>query len=90
MALSLTLTDTGPWTISSDANTDATLTGTDGQTYTADFDAVSECTNFNRGNYTLLDGATKSGCVVFQIPIGVSDRSAQFSLGDGTVQFTKR
>jgi hypothetical protein len=89
VALSLTLTDAGPGTISSDANTDATLTGTDGLAYTADFDVVGQCTNFSHGNYTLRDGATASGCVVFQIPLAVSDRSVQFSLGDGSVQFNK-
>lgn len=90
VALSLTLTDTGPGTISSDADTDATLTGTNGQTYMAAFDPVAGCTNFSGGIYTLRDGATETGCVVFQIPVDVSDSSVQFSLGDGIVQFSKR
>ena len=90
VALSLTLTDTGPGTISSDADTDATLTGTNDQTYMAVFDPVAGCTNFSGGTYTLRDGATETGCVVFQIPVDVSDSSVQFSLGDGIVQFNKR
>jgi hypothetical protein len=89
VALSLTLTDTGPGTITSDANVDATLTGTDGQTYTAAYDTVSQCTNFDGGSFTLLDGGTQTGCVVFQLPLDVSDQSVQFSLGDGMVKFVK-
>jgi hypothetical protein len=61
--------------------------GSDGQVYTASFDEVSECTNFNHGNYTLLNGSSVRGCVVFQLPNGVKVSSAQFTLGRDTVQF---
>lgn len=87
VALVLTLTNQGPGTITSDANNDATLVGSDGQDYTAQFSEINECTNFNHGDYTLLNGDSQRGCVVFQLPNGVSVQSAQFSLGNGTVQF---
>ncbi len=87
VALLLTLTSAGPGTVSSDANSNLTLVGTDGQGYTADFNTVNECTNFSNGNYTLFNGDTEKGCVVFQLPDGVKVQSAQFSLGNGTVQF---
>lgn len=89
VALSLTLSDTGPGTITSDADVDATLTGTDGRTYTASYDPVSQCTNFSDGSFTLADGASQTGCVVFQIPTAVSDSSVQFSLGSSSVRFEK-
>lgn len=73
VALVLTLTDRGP--------------GTVGRTYTADCDAVNECTSFNFGSYTLRNGDSRHGCVVFQLDSGVSVSSAQFSLGSGTAQF---
>lgn len=87
VAAVLRLSNRGPGNISSDANSNATLIGTDGQAYTPSFKAVSECTNFNHGVYTLLSGDSERGCVVFQLPDGVNVRSVQFSLGNGTVQF---
>ena len=90
VAVEVTLTDEGPGTISSDANTNMTLIGSDGQAYTSQFEPVSECTNFSNGAYTLLNGNAERGCVVFQLPAGVSLKAVQFSLGNGTVQFNNR
>jgi hypothetical protein len=87
VALEVTLTSSGPGTISSDANNNLSVQGSDGQVYTASFDEVSECTNFNHGIYTLLTGGSVRGCVVFQLPNGVKVNSAQFTLGRDTVQF---
>lgn len=87
VAIELTLTSSGPGTISSDANSNLSVQGSDGQVYTASFDEVSECTNFNHGEYTLLNGGSVRGCVVFQLPNGVKVSSAQFTLGRDTVQF---
>lgn len=87
VALVLTLANRGPGTINSDANNNATLVGSDGQDYTPQFAEINECTNFNHGEYTLLNGDSQRGCVVFQLPNGVSVQSVQFSLGNGTAQF---
>jgi hypothetical protein len=90
VALVVTLKDEGPGTISSDANTDMTVIGSDSQAYTASFNSVAECTNFSHGAYTLLAGDTERGCAVFELPDGVTVKSMQFSLGNGSVQFNNR
>lgn len=87
VALELTLRSSGPGTISSDVNNNLSVQGSDGQVYTASFSQVSECTNFNHGDYTLLTGNSVRGCVVYQLPNGVKVNSAQFTLGRDTVQF---
>lgn len=87
VALQLRLTNKGAGTISSDANVNLTVLGSDGQAYTPSFAPITECTNFSHGDYALLGGDSERGCVVFQLPDGVKVRSAQFSLGNGTVQF---
>ena len=40
-------------TLSDDANNDATLIGSNGQTYSADFDSIAGYTNFNNGEYNV-------------------------------------
>lgn len=87
VAVELTLKGDGPGTISSDANSNTTVIGSDGQAYTPGFDPVTECTNFSDGAYTLLAGDTEKGCVVVQLPNSVTIKSVQFSLGNGTAQF---
>jgi hypothetical protein len=68
-------------TISDDADSDTTVVGTDTQVYTADFSQVSECTNFNNGQYSLTPGESESGCVVFQLPTGVGIKRIAFTIG---------
>jgi Domain of unknown function (DUF4352) len=58
-------------TFSSDADLDATLIGSDGQTYSPDFSALAGCTNFNHGTYSVTPGASTTGCVAYQVPTGV-------------------
>jgi hypothetical protein len=66
------------------ANTDMIVIGSDNQTYTADyFDSVSECTDFNSGEYTLAGSESATGCVVFQVPTGVSVAKVQFTSNEG-------
>jgi hypothetical protein len=73
-------------TISDDADSDASVVGTDSQVYTADFSQVSECTNFNAGEFTLTPGESESGCVTFQLPTGVGIKRIEFTIGfDGDV-----
>ena len=74
-----TITDTGNGATSDDANGDATVVGTDDQTYQADFDSLAECTNFNDGEYQLNPGESATGCVTFQLPIGVSVSKVEWS-----------
>ncbi len=84
VAVEMTLANQSTSTISDDANSDTTVIGTNSQTYTADFDSVSECTNFNYGQFTILPGSpSQSGCVVFQLPNGVNVQAVQFSFFSG-------
>ncbi len=53
-------------TFSDDANSDASLIGSDNQTYSPDFSNVAGRTNFNNGTYTVTPGQTSVGCVAFQ------------------------
>lgn len=79
VATEFTITNNSSTGYSNDANSNATLIGTDNQSYTPDFNSVSECTNFNGGVYTLASGESSTGCVVFQVPTGVSPAKVQFS-----------
>jgi hypothetical protein len=83
VAVGMNLTNQSIATISDDANIDVHVIGTDNQAYPADFNSVTECTNFSYGQFTLLPGGTESGCVLFQIPLGVNVKLVQFSLGFG-------
>jgi len=71
-AAAVTILDTGSKPIRDDANDDAELVGTDGRDYTPDFDAVSQCTNFDSGEYSIEPGEKVTGCVVFALPAGVA------------------
>jgi hypothetical protein len=57
--------------ISDDANSDAAVVGSDGQTYTPDFSSIAGYTNFNNGQFSVSAGETSIGAVVFQVPDGV-------------------
>jgi hypothetical protein len=70
-------------TFSDDANNDAALIGSNGQTYTADFDSIAGYTNFNHGEYNLSPGQTSIGAVTFQVPDGVKVASVQWSGSGG-------
>lgn len=85
VAVQLSLANSGAQDISDDANFALTVTGSDGQAYSADFGAVSQCTNFVSGSgyFDLTSGDSTSGCVVFQLPTAVSVQSVSFSLARG-------
>jgi len=82
VSATFTILDTGP-AITGDANNDATLIGSDGQTYTADFDTLAGCTNFAHGVYQLGHGESSTGCVAFQVPIGVTVSKVKYSPDSG-------
>lgn len=73
-----------------DADTDAALVGSDGQTYTADFSSIAGYTDFNYGAIKVQQGDSVTGAVTFQVPSGVSISKVQWSPGGGigtTVQW---
>ena len=54
-----------------DANNDAVLVGSNGQSYTADFSEIAGYTNFDHGTLQVAQGDTETGSVTFQVPDGV-------------------
>lgn len=70
-------------TIEGNANYSTTAIGSDGQTYTADYGTVSECTNFTYGDFELPPSNSATGCVVFELPTDVTIETIHFSLASG-------
>jgi hypothetical protein len=70
-------------TFSDDANNDATLIGSNGQTYTADFDSIAGYTSFNDGEYTVSAGENSVGAVTFQVPLAVTVAKIEWSANGG-------
>lgn len=70
-------------TFSDNANNDATLIGSNGQTYTADFDSIAGYTNFNNGDYNVNAGENSVGAVTFQVPLTVKVTKIEWSANGG-------
>ena len=70
-------------TFSDDANNDATLIGSNGQTYTADFNSIAGYTNFNDGEYNVSAGENSVGTVTFQVPLAVTVAKIEWSANGG-------
>jgi hypothetical protein len=68
---------------SDDANNAATITGSDGQTYSADFSDIAGYTNFNSGTVKLAAGESSTGVVVFQVPDGVTIANVKYDVSGG-------
>ena len=66
-----------------DADNDVTIIGSDNQSYTDDYNSVSECTDFNNGSFTLAAGESTTGCVNFQLPDAINASKVQFTPGSG-------
>jgi hypothetical protein len=85
VAVLVSLVNNSTEEVSDDADFTLTVAGSDGQTYTADFGTVSQCSGFydNSGFFDLAPGDSTSGCVIFQVPTAVSVQSISFSLAQG-------
>jgi hypothetical protein len=73
-----------------DANNDAGVIGSNGQTYTADFADIVGYTNFSDGTIHVAQGGTVVGAVTFQVPDHVKVTQVQWSAASGfgsTVQW---
>jgi hypothetical protein len=70
--------------VSDDADVDATVVGSDNQTYTASFDTVTECTNFDHGDFQLGPGESSTGCVVFELPNAIRGTAVKWVTFTGT------
>ena len=64
-----------------DANNDAVLVGSNGQSYTADFSSIAGYTDFNDGQISVAQGAMATGAVTFQVPEGVKVAKVQWTPG---------
>jgi hypothetical protein len=75
------------------ANNDAAIIGSNGQTYHADFDAIDGNTNFTNGSVKVAQGDTATGAVTFQVPNGIKVTELQWTGASGygsTVQWHVR
>jgi hypothetical protein len=82
VAVGLSLTNVGRTTISSDANLDATVIGSDSQSYTFALGVERKgCTDFSYGSFTLTPGAHAVGCIVYELPEGVKIAHVQWNDG---------
>jgi hypothetical protein len=70
-------------TFSDNANNDAALIGSNGQTYSADFDSITGYTNFNNGEYNVGPGENSLGAVTFQVPLAVQVAKVEWSANGG-------
>lgn len=64
-----------------DANIDAVIVGSNGQSYTADFSDIAGYTNFNSGTIQVAQGDTTTGAVTFQVPDEVKVTEVQWTPG---------
>lgn len=83
VAAEFSITNNGNAVLSDDINNNASVIGSDGQTYQTSFDDVTNCTNFNAGSYTILPHQSQNGCATFEIPNGVSVKNVQFQPNGG-------
>jgi hypothetical protein len=85
IAVELSIVNASNQEIQDDANNATIVTGSDGQTYPANFGGVSQCTNFQLGigYFDLKPGESTTGCVVFQLPTSVTVQTISFSLAPG-------
>jgi hypothetical protein len=64
-----------------DVNAAALAIGTDGQEYQPSYNAVTEGTNFDSGDFTVTQGETVKGVVMFDLPSGVQVADLQWNPG---------
>ena len=85
VATELTIKNTSGAALTGDADNDATIVGSDGQTYTPATFTVAECTNFDYGQYQLAAGESANGCVTFALPTGVTAAKFKFDTSGGSL-----
>ena len=83
VAAMLTVHNTSTSARKDDANNDAVLVGSDNQDYSTALGSVTECTNFDEGEYELRAGESVNGCVVFVMPPGVKPAKFKYTPSSG-------
>jgi hypothetical protein len=74
-----------------DADNDAVVVGSNGQSYTADLSNIAGYTDFSHGQIVVAQGAATTGAVTFQVPAGVKVAKVQWQTASGfgsAVQWT--
>ena len=66
-----------------DANSDASVVGSNGQTYTSDFNSIAGYTDFSNGQINVAQGQSVTGAVTFQVPVGVTVTRVLWSTSAG-------
>ena len=75
------------------ADADAVVIGSNGQTYTFDIRRIAGYTNFSQGMIHVAQHETTTGAVTFQLPDGIKVMKVQWTAGRGlgsTVQWNER
>jgi hypothetical protein len=83
VGIQLQITNQSKGTDTDDANSNASLVGSNEQVYTSDVSSIAGCTNFDNGTYRLTQGATEIGCVSFQVPDGVTIAKVGYNPNSG-------
>ena len=77
------LTDVSKSSESDDILSDASVIGSNDQTYTPGVNTISECTDFNNGVWSLSPGESSTGCAAIQVPTGVRVARVTFNAAGG-------
>jgi len=83
VAVEAVLSNPSTGDVGGDANLAMTVRGSDGKTYLANYGTVGACTNYSYGEIDVPASGNSTGCVVFQLPTGVTVQSVSFSLDSG-------
>lgn len=83
VAVEIQITGKSSGNDSSDADTNLSVVGSNGQVYSAEFDPVTECTNFSSGQYSVTKGESETGCVTYAMPMGVGVARVKYNPNAG-------
>jgi hypothetical protein len=83
IATKLTITNTGTTTIVGNSNSNVSVVGSDNQEYRADLATVTECKDFVYGWFLIAAGGSKTGCVTFGLPPGVTPVKVKYTPSSG-------
>lgn len=78
VGLKFVITNTGSKAVTDDIYIDASVIGSDNQTYSAELSTLAGCTSFSSGQFTLAPGAAGTGCAPFTLPTAVKVVQVQF------------
>jgi hypothetical protein len=83
VAAKLTIKNNGITTIVGNGNSNVKVVGSDNKTYSSDLATVTECTDFIYGWFIIAMGDSKTGCVTFALPPGVTPVKVKYTPSSG-------